>query len=431
MIKPLSRRTVLRSAAAAFALPWLEAMAPRGLHAGEPAAAVQAAKRLVCLYVPLGVCNESWYPKQTGRDFTLSPTLEPLAKIRHQLHVVSGLHHPHGITHHAGQGSFLNGRDYNKNPGITIDQEIAAVFGKSTRFPSLQLNYNNDGFAGMSYTRDGIPLPGVGSTEAIFKRLFVPDDAASQQAARKQIAQRRSLLDGVRDEAKSFISTLGQHDRDKVEQYLFSVREVETMLDQSEAFIDRPKPTGDRAILDSEWTGPAADLRIKLNLIALALETDSTRVVSYLVDTEGSSATFPHLGLNESRHGFSHHGGDAKLLEKLAITDRFYVSELARFLERLEDAKEGERSLLDRTLVLYGSNLNNGDGFKNGTGSHVNDKMSMLLVGGNGLGLKGGQHLRCDDGSIPMCNLYLSVAQRLGLPLERFSDSTGPLAGLV
>jgi len=426
----ISRRAILRGGSAALTLPWLEAMGDQS--PAEPPAAAPP-RRLVCMYFPLGVCNEDWYPAKVGPGLELSPTLRTLERVKSQVTVVSGLRHPRGPGGHNCAVGFLTGRDPKRESGISVDQIVANAYGRATRFPSLQFRKDSGGRAGepISFTGEGTPIPAASRPAAIFERLFVPESQEARASARRTVANQRSILDTVRDDARQLSVRLGARDRRKLDEYLYSVRDVERIVQQSEAFIDTPKPTVDGGVLNCEWDGDAADVRVKYDLMFLALQTDSTRVVSWLIESEGGSPAFPHLGLTDRHNLLSHHGGDPKRLANLAASDRFYASELARFLEKLQAERIGDGNLLDTTLVLYGSGLNNGDGFKNGTGAHSNDKMPLLLAGGRGLGIAGDRHIKIDDGSVPATNLHLAMLHALGLRLPSFSDSTGPLAGLT
>ncbi|MCE2727524.1 MAG: DUF1552 domain-containing protein [Planctomycetaceae bacterium] len=422
----ISRRAILRGGSAALTLPWLEAMGDQS-PAELPAAAPP--RRLVCMYFPLGVCNEEWYPAKVGPGLELSPTLRTLERVKSQVTVVSGLRHPLAPKQHKCALGFLTGRDPQREDCVSVDQIVANAYGRATRFPSLQ--FSKERGEPISYTGEGTPIPAASRPAAIFERLFVPESQEARASARRTAANQRSILDTVRDDARQLSVRLGARDRRKLDEYLYSVRDVERIVQQSEAFIDTPKPTVDGGVLDCEWDGDAADVRVKYDLMFLALQTDSTRVVSWLIESEHESPAFPHLGLTDRHNLLSHHGGDAKRLANLAASDRFYVSELARFLEKLQAERIGDETLLDTTLVLYGSGLNNGDGFKNGTGAHNNDKMPLLLAGGRGLGIAGDRHIKIDDGSVPATNLHLAMLHALGLRLPSFSDSTGPLGGLT
>lgn len=425
----ISRRAILRGGSAALTLPWLEAMGDQS--PAEPPAAAPP-RRLVCMYFPLGVCNEDWYPAKVGPGLELSPTLRTLERVKSQVTVVSGLRHPLAPGGHHCAVGFLTGRDPKRESGISVDQIVANAYGRATRFPSLQFRKDSGGRSGepISFTGEGTPIPAASRPAAIFERLFVPESQEARASARRTAANQRSILDTVRDDARQLSVRLGARDRRKLDEYLYSVRDVERIVQQSEAFIDTPKPTVDGGVLNCEWDGDAADVRVKYDLMFLALQTDSTRVVSWLIESEHNNPDLRHLSII-GRHALSHNGGDEKKLAALAASDRFYASELARFLEKLQAERIGDENLLDTTLVLYGSGLNNGNGFKNGTGNHFNDKIPLLLAGGRGLGIAGDRHIKIDDGSVPATNLHLAMLHALGLRLPSFSDSTGPLAGLT
>ena len=438
MHKPVPRRTILRAAGAAIALPMFDAMRPSRTEAApstyRPAAgSVGVQPRMICCYVPHGVNVFDWFPKDTGRNWAVTPTLQALADFQSEFTLFSGLGHGEGTGGHEGADTWLTGKNLKSTPGkdyqnaISVDQVAAARHGRETRFPSIELSTaGGTGPSGHSHTlafdRNGTPLPTENSPQRLFNRLFVPDDAASRKATLQRYAERRSILDLVQNEARSLHSRLGQADQQKLSQYFESVRETERRVERLESWIDRPRAEVVREGL--QLTAQASNdhdrsmwLDVMLELSYLAFQTDTTRVITFQFSREAT-------GL-ENHHDLSHHGGDAKKLAGLARIDRAHVKALARFLSFLKQTRDGEGSMLDHTMVLYGSGMSNGPG-----GGHARTNLPLLLAGGSRLGLRHGQHLRHEFDSVPLSNVLLTMLQKMGIEADSFSDSTGTLTGL-
>ncbi|HRF02462.1 MAG TPA: DUF1552 domain-containing protein [Pirellulaceae bacterium] len=441
-LRALDRRQLLRGCGAAIALPLLDAMIPRAL--AEPSKfrpwprSLARQPRIVCCYVPNGVNRFTWKPERTGRDYDLSPTLEPLAPLRDEFSVLTGLGHGAAKGGHSGADTWLTGADLEGTPGsdyanaISADQVIAERHGEQTRFPSLQLSdQSGTGSAGHSHTlsfdRSGTPLPAENSPRRLFERLFVPDDVSNREATARRYAEKRSILDDVLDEAKRLERGLGSADRVKLDEYLGAVRQTEQRVERLESWIDVAKPEVPPTDLQlAMQPGDAHDrpmwIDVMLELSYLSLVTDTTRVVTF----EWSREAGGYGGGGENHHELSHHGGDPGMLAKLATIDRFHVERLARFLDLLKRTDEGEGPMLDRTIVLYGSGMNSGD-----RGDHSPDDLPLLVAGGRALGLKLGEHRAFDPQSHPpMSNLLLTLVRAMGIEAESFADSTGTLAGL-
>jgi hypothetical protein len=441
---PLSRRTVLRGMGVALALPLLEAMLPRSVHAAstlKPLAktGAKAKPRVVFCYVPNGVNIFEWIPKDTGANYTLSPSLETLKEHRANFSVLSGLGHYSADGGHTGADTWLTGahlksvagKDYANS--ISADQVIADAIGSQTRFPSLELsNESGTGAALATHTlafdRNGTPLPAENNPQRLFERLFVPDDAASREATLQRYADKRSVLDTILVEAKALNKKLGTADQQKLDEYLASVRETELRVERQAQWVDVPKPKIDPAGLS--LTSQAASPRdrpewieVMLDLSYLALATDLTRVITFEWSREANG--FGAHG--EFHHSLSHHGGDPEMLTKLAAVDRFYLGCLNRFLTLLKSTGEEGGNLLDHTTVIYGSGMNNGD-----RGGHSQKNLPLLVAGGTAWGLKHGQHLAHDpEKHPPLCNLLLTTIQKMGVETDKFQEATGTLTGLV
>ncbi|MBP3960060.1 DUF1552 domain-containing protein [Gemmata sp. G18] len=442
--QPLSRRTVLRAAGAALALPFLDAMLPRLQSAPSTfkpwaKSSVAAVPRMICCYVPNGVNILEWVPKDSGEKYTLSPTLEALKDFRSDVTVVSGLGHPAAQGGHSGADTWLTAANLKAKPGadytngVSVDQLAAQLHGKQTRFPSLQLSdMSGTGGAGhsntLSFDANGTPLPAENSPRRLFDRLFVPDTVGDRAAALKRHAERRSILDDVAAESAALNGKLGATDRRKLDEYLSSVRSTEKQVERMQSWVDRPKPNvKDTGLQLGSKPMDGHDrpmwLDVMLELSYLAFVTDVTRVVTFEWSREASG----YGGSGENHHELSHHGGDAGMLSKLAAIDRFHLSKLGRFLGLMKATPEGDGTVLDRTVVVYGSGMNSGAG-----GEHSPKNLPLLVAGGRKLGLKLGSHLAHNPTkSPPLSSVLLSVAQKMGVETDKFADSAGTLTGLV
>lgn len=440
----ITRRTVLRAAGAAVALPFLDAMLPQ--LQGAPStfkpwakSGVEAAPRMICCYVPNGVNITEWVPKDDGPNYTLSPTLEALKDYRTDFTVLSGLGHPLCTGGHSGADTWLTAANLKSKPGadytnsISADQLAADLHGKKTRFPSLQIgDMSGTGGAGHSHTLSfdvrGTPLPAENSPRRLFERLFVPDTAGDKQAALKRYAERRSILDDLADESAALNKKLGAKDKQKLDEYLSSVRQTEKQVERMQSWVDVPKPeVKDTGLQLGSKPMDGHDrpmwLDVMLELSYLAFVTDLTRVITF----EWSREAGGYGGGGENHHELSHHGGDPGMLSKLATIDRFHLSKLGRFLGLMKATTEGDGTVLDRTVVVYGSGMNSGTG-----GDHSPKNLPLLVAGGHKLGLKLGRHLKHDPNkNPPLSNVLLSVVQKVGVEGARFADATGTLSGLV
>src|SRR4051812_43126365 len=415
----IDRRTFIRAAGISLALPWLEAFAaPKGQ-------AKQPPRRIVCICAPLGLHPDNFFPQEPGKDYTLSPYLEILKEFREEFTVMSGLAHAgmsSGFAHQAS-ASFLTGVPGAGRPGfrnaISLDQFAADQIGNQTRFPSLALS--GEGSGGLSWTRTGALIPSDNSPSRVFARLFLEGRTEEVQGQMRRLEDGRSILDDVRDEAKSLRSGLGSEDRDKLDEYLTSVRELEQRMVNDESWAKKPKPKVE--VPPPTDIKNAADLigrtRLLFDLSHLALQTDSTRLITIML--AGSTFAPPIPGVTLGHHDLSHHGKDPGKLEQLRIVETEVMKTLRDLLAKLKQSQEGGESLLDRTTVFLGSNL--GD-----ASSHAVTNLPVILAGG---GFKHGQHLPFDPRNPPpLCNLYVSMLQRLGIEADKFGTSTGTLTGL-
>ena len=440
----LTRRAVLRGAGAAIVLPAFESL--RKLRAAESGLPSVPA-RMVCIYTPHGVRNSAWYPEKAGADYLLSPTLRPLEPVREDVSVLTGLCHPRMSSNvgHAAAGRWLTGVqegdrilvDFaSPNESLSVDQLVAARTGQETRWPSLQLS--TEGGAGLpgrsktlSFNSRGLPLPAINRPRAVFDRLFVPVTPEDRAAELRRYRRRRSLLDGVLAESRELDRKLSRADREKLAEYLDSVREVERQLDRNRQWLDQSKPEIDASQLEFEFKDRRGFLRVMYDLMVLALRTDSTRVITFMAGVEVDLYKWNEVGVNQTYHGLQHHSGNAGRLDGLAKVDRLEVELLAGFLGKLRQTSEGDGTMLDSTMVLYGSGMNNGIGLEDGKGAHSTRKLPILLAGGRKLGIRQGQHLVFENDATPLCNLHVTMLQAMGVEQGRFVDGSGRLAGLT
>ena len=442
---PISRRTLLRGAGVSIALPFLEAMLPRPLQAApstyKPVAksGTKPTPRAIFCYVSNGVNILDWVPGTQGRDYALSPTLATLQEHQSRFSVLSGLGHPRCTGGHSGGDTWLTGADLRSVPGkeytnsLSIDQLIAEKIGAQTRFPSLELSDTSGTGAALhsstlAFDRNGTPLPAENHPQRLFERLFVPENAASKEATLKRYAEKRSILDEVLGEAKRLEKQLGRSDQQKLGEYLASVRETELRVERQAAWIDVPRPVvSSEGLQLASRPGDAHDrpmwLDVMLEICYLAFVTDVTRTITFEWAREAGG-----LGVGgENHHELSHHGGDAGMLAKLAAVDRGYLARLNRFLSLLQSTEEGSGTLLDHTMVVYGSGMNSGP-----RGEHSPKNLPLLVAGGGAWGLRHGQHVaHSPDKHPPLSNVLLTVAQKMGVETGVFSDSTGSFSELV
>jgi hypothetical protein len=431
--KQLPRRTFLQGMGVSVALPFLESMVP----AFSSSAAASPVKRLGCLYVPHGAYPAHWTPSTTGADFELSQILAPIEPFRQSTVVVTNLIRPEqrDNTNHAGApASFLTGMAPKRTDGpdfslgISIDQLVAGKIGQDTTFPSLEVatedftallgscapGYSCAYANTLSWQSPTTPLPMEINPRLLFERMFGAGDTAGQRMARMK--QDRSVLDFIAEELGDLQRTIGPADHGRLTDYLDHVREVERRIQRAEqqAHSDLVVPTAPVGVPDSfdEHVG------LQFELLALAFQADLTRVFTFMMARELSQRTFPQVGASLPHHMISHHAGNPERITAYSAVTTYYLQLFSKFVERLRSTPDGDGSLLDRTLLLYGSGMGDGD-------LHAADHLPLLVIGGKGL-VAGNRHLAA-PAKTPNANLLLSVARRLGVEAERFGASTGTI----
>lgn len=440
---PLSRRSFLRGAGCALTLPLLEAMLPaRAFWSGNWA----RPNRVAWLYIPNGVHMPDWTPTKLGRSYELPHTLQPLAPWKKQFSVLSGLANHHARANGDGPGdharagaNFLTGVQPLKKDGaiglaISADQIAAKAVGTATRFPSLELGCERGGNSGqcdsgyscayssnISWQDERTPTGKEVNPQAVFDRLFRGGSgAADQDASADRLKHRRSLLDYVSDDAKRLRRELGVADRALLDGYLEQVREVERRLEASASAIVEDVP--DAARPDGVPADYQEHLEVLADLLVLAFRTDSTRIATWMFANEGSNRSYRMIDVRDGHHSISHHGKAPEKIAQIRKINHWHVERLAYLLEKLAETNDGDGSLLDHCMLVYGSNI--GDGNR-----HNHDELPILLAGGGNRSLTPGQHLRFEKNT-PMMDLHLSLLQRMGVEPNLFGDARGVLEGL-
>jgi hypothetical protein len=406
----LSRRALLQGSGICLALPLLDAMRPAfGASSGS-----ETPRRMVAIETNMGILPQYFFPEKAGKDYEASPYLDRLKAHRNQMTVFSGVSLPGVTGAHAAEKCFLTGTPHPERGGfrnwVSLDQFAAEHVGNRTRYPSLVLAMSNENSCTLSYTRSGAPISAERSPKKLFQKLFVQGKPEEVAASVEAIRQGRSLLDFVGDQSQKLNRKLSKNDRQRMDQYFSSVRELEQRLESAESWEHKPKPQVEAQ--PPEDIEDAKEFvkrtRLMFDVIKLALETDSSRIVSLFIDTTVI-------------HNITHHGNRPEVLAELRSKEEGQFDALNDFLTALEGTKEEGQSLLDRTMVLYGTCMGSAN-------SHSNVNLPVLLAGG---GFKHGQHLAFDtQNNYPLSNLYLSMLHRLGIESEQFSTSKGTMTGL-
>jgi hypothetical protein len=440
----LTRRTVLRGAGAAISLPLLEAMMPTG--SASAAGPAQPPVRMLYMNVPNGIHMPAWTPASEGIQFPLASTMKPLDKVKQYISVFTGLtldggrDHGDGAGDHARSGaSFLTGAHPRKTDGadikngISVDQVAAAALGHKTRFASLELGLEGSSQSGncdsgyscayssnLAWRNETSPLAKEMDPSAVFDRLFGTGDKVSNRAQRSALTSRRkSILDFALDDAKGLKKRLGMADQRKLDEYLYAVRDVENRLTRTDKLAvgedgmpNYARPAGVPRVWEEHC-------KLMMDMIALAIRTDSTRILTFMLANEGSNRGYPEIGAPESHHDLSHHGKSEEKQAKLQKINEFHIAQLAYLAEQLASIEEEDGNLLKNSMIIYGSGISDGD-------RHNHDDLPIMMLGGAGGRIKKSGHWKFPKDT-PLCNLYLWMLHQAGVQADRFGDSTGIL----
>ncbi len=425
--RSLPRRCFLRGAGITLALPLLECLTPIFARGAKP----QAPKRMLLISNNLGFLPKPFFPQGRGRDYAMSPYLSALAEFRNDFTVFSGLSHPDVNGGHSAENCFLTAARGPTKSGfrnqISLDQFAAEKLGQVTRFPTLNLGVNIDkANRSLSWTRDGVLLPAEDSAPALFQKMFVQGDPAAVQKQLHRLEERGSILDTLLDDTKQFSRSLGSDDKARLDQYFTSVREVEERLVTAREWELKPKPATQHPvpadIQDKKLFFEKFDLM--LAMAQLALESDSTRIVTLMVDAFATPVFMLHPDQNttDGYHGLSHHGQSVEKVNQLEDADLQQMKLLHKLLKNLATKPDGDARMLDHTMVLFGSNMGDAN-------THDNTNLPILLAGG---GFQHGQHLAFKrDANTPLSNLFVSMLQQMGAETDSFGSSTSTVADLV
>ncbi len=420
----LNRRTFLRGSGVSVALPFLDAMLPVfGRAARAAAAKTSVPRRMVCICMPLGLHTPNLFPKTSGKNYESTPYLDPLKDLRDDFSVISGLQHTGVDWGHDSIKSFLTAvphpeRRSGFRNSISLDQFAAEHIGSLTRFPSLVMSHEG---SSLSWTRTGAMVPSDGSPARLFAKMFLEGRAEEIASQVRRLRDGRSILDSVSDDARRMQNRLGAGDREKLDEYFTSVRELEQDLAVSQEWSKKPKPKTD-AEPPREVTS-SADLVGKtetmFQIAHLALQSDSTRLATIML---GSISLVPTItGVTMAHHDLSHHGQDPEKLRQLKIVELAVLDNLRELLTKLKQTREQGETLLDRTAVYFNSNLGSGSG-------HSCKNLPVIFAGG---GFRHAGHMAFDPKTAPpLCNLFVSMLQRMGIEADKFGSSTGTLTGL-
>ena len=442
-----------------MALPFLESMSPGLLRgsiaraaesAGGPAAGA-APLRMAFFFLPNGVNMHQWRPEGEGADWKLPATLEPLSGLKSELNVITGLalngakaHGDGGGDHARSAAAYLTGAHPHKTAGadihlgISVDQVAAKAIGSQTRLPSLELGIDKGSTAGdcdsgyscayvsnISWQSPTAPMPHEVNPADVFDRLFGSDDDRTTAENRiRRLRERKSILDFVAEDSRSLSRRLGNADREKLDEFTTSIREIERRVDKARSQADQPlKPGIDKP--NGVPTDFQEHVRLMCDMLVLAFQMDLTRVGTLMVARDGSDRTFRNLGISEGHHALSHHGGNADKLAQIARIDTFHIEQFAYFLQKLQGIKEGDRTLLDNSMIAFGAGISDGN-------RHNHNDLPILLAGRGGGTIDPGRHIRLQrESETPLCNLYYSMLDRMGVKIDRFGDNTGPLPQLT
>jgi hypothetical protein len=425
---------VLRGLGASLALPFLDAMVPalsvRALAAGKPA------HRFQTFYVPNGMAMQFWTPKGEGKEFTLSPILEPMTAYKDRMIVLSGLKANWNYIHAGASGSFLTGttrggrNEVEIIADVSMDQILAKHFGDETQVASLELSMDMPANAGactgnlscaythtISWKSATQPLPMEYNPRSVFEKLFGDSGSTERKAREARLRQHRSILDSVNEKLLGLQRELGPGDQRRLEEYTESVRDVERRIQRAEEQRDLELPV----LNQPQGVPPVFEdhLALMFDLQLLAFQSDLTRVISFMISKEQSARSYPQIGIPEAHHPLSHHGDDPALIERMSTINTYHTQLFGKYVERLGHTQDGDGTLLDHTTILYGSGISNSN-------AHSGDNLPLMLVGGGAGTLKGGRHLVYKD-QPGMANLLMTLMDKMGVPVDHIGGSTGSL----
>ncbi len=428
--KSLTRRTVLRGIGASLALPFLEAMVPSARAAAKPV------RRFLTFYVPNGMAMEYWSPKGEGTSFELSPVLQPLSPFRNQMLVLSGLHSSWNYIHAGASGSFLTGtprggrNEIEIFADVSIDQLLARHFSNETQVASLELSMDAPANAGactgnlscvythtLSWRSPTQALPVEYNPRAIFERLFGDTGKTDWAAREARMRQHKSILDSVTDKLANLKRELGPQDQNKVNEYTDAIRDVERRIQKAEEQRDVALP----AMEAPQGVPPVFEdhLALMLDLQLLAFQADLTRVISFMIGKEQSARPYPQIGVPEAHHPLSHHDNVPALIEHMSKINCYHAELFSKYVAKLRATPDGEGSLLDHMMILYGAGISNSQ-------RHAGDNLPIMLIGGGTGTLKGGRHIVYKE-KPSMANLLVTIMDKMGFPVEKVGGSDGKL----
>ena len=432
--RAISRRTLMRGAGVAFSLPLLDAMIPACTALAKTVAAPTLLRRLGYVYMPMGFNPKEWIPADEKLD-KLPSSLQSLDDVKAHVTVITGmeLRNAYPGSHATSNSAFLSAATAKRTEssdyylGTTVDQIAAKRLGQQTQLPSLELAMDllnnagqcDNGYAcvyqnNLSWSSPTTPLPAEAHPRLVFENLF--GEGGTTEDRREALRRRASLLDSVTEEMRRFKLQLGANDRTKVDEYFQSIREVERRIQRAEASVDEnPLPDLDRPV--GVPAAYADHARLMFDLQLLAFQGDITRIVAFQLAREASTRTYPEIGVPEPHHPISHHGNNPDKLDKLAKINQFHVSLFAEFLRKMADTREGDGSLLDHTLYLYGSGMGDPD-------AHDHTDLPIIVAGGAAGNMRGGRHVKYEKHT-PLANLHLTLLNKAGVEMKSFADSTG------
>ena len=441
----LQRRAFLRGMGTMMALPFMESFGHRAFAAAKTEA---SPTRMAFLYTPNGVNVAQWFPKGEGKSYEFGPSMKDAMQAhRNDFSIITGLCHDKARSNGDGGGdharataTFLTGVQAKKTAGadihlgVSVDQLAAEKMGTYTKLPSLELSADGQRSAGrcdsgyscayqfnLSWRNESMPMAPEMDPRLVFERVFGSAAGANSPEAKRRKAMQKSVMDSVLSQAKGLQAKVNAEDRAKLDEYYTSVREIETRIEHAEK-LTKPLPPG---IVAPSGIPESYEqhIRTMFDILALAFQTDSTRVSTFLLAHDGSNRSFPDIGVPENHHGISHHQNDPEKLRKIALIDQFYLRQLSYFLAKLKSIKEGNSNLLHNSMIVYGGGISDPD-------RHDHNHLPVILAGHGGGTLIPGSHVALSGSETPMTNLYLSLLDRMGVQAERVGDSTGKLEGI-